>query len=274
VVHLAAMSNDPLGNLNPECTYDVNHLGTMALAQAARKAGVSRFIQSSSCSLYGAGGDDFLTESSSFSPVTAYGESKARVEKDLVKLADKNFSPIFLRNGTAYGSSPKLRADLVINNLVGYAYTTGEVLIKSDGTPWRPLVHVEDISAAFLAALEAPREVIHNRAFHVGLTEENYRVRELADMVKAEIPSARITYAEGSGPDPRCYRVDCGLIKKAIPGFRPRWRVREGIAELHEAYKRNKLTKEEFLGSRYLRIKHIMELQAAGKLDSQLRWKR
>jgi nucleoside-diphosphate-sugar epimerase len=272
VVHLAALSNDPLGNLNRRCTYEINHEATVHLALRAKEAGVPRFLQASSCSLYGAAGDAVLDERASFQPVTAYGESKVLVERDLAAMADDRFSPVFLRNATAYGTSPRLRADLVVNNLVGYAYTTGEVLIMSDGTPWRPLVHVEDIGSAFLAALAAPREVVHNEAFNVGRSDENYRIREIAEMVREEIPGSRVKYAEGGGPDTRCYRVDCSKIARRLPGFRPQWRVRDGIRELRDAYRRHGLTAEEFLSSRYLRIRRVRELQAAGRLDDDLRW--
>ena len=272
IIHLAALSNDPLGNVNPQCTYDINHLASVRLARLAKQAGVPRFLFASSCSLYGVAGDALLTEDAAFNPITPYGESKVRVELDVAKLADERFSPTFLRNATAYGVSPRLRADIVVNNLVGLAYTTGDVLIQSDGTPWRPLVHIEDIARAFLAVLEAPREAVHNEAFNVGRTEENYRVRDLARMVQEIVPGSRVRYAEGGGPDPRCYRVDCGKLARMVPEFQPRWTVRTGMEELHEAFKRHGLTREQFLGDRYLRIKQILKLQAEGRLDASLRW--
>ena len=275
VIHLAALSNDPLGNLNPQVTYDINHLASVRLAWLSREAGVKRFLFASSCSLYGVAGDDgLLTEEADFNPVTPYGESKVLVERDVSRLATHSFSPVFLRNATAYGMSPRLRADIVVNSLVGYAVTTGEIFIQSDGTPWRPLVHVEDISDAFLAALEAPRDLVHNRAFNVGRTQENYQIRQIADMVKEIVPGSRVTYAEDGGPDPRCYRVNCDEIAWTLPAFRPRWTVREGVKQLYEAYKNHTLTFDAFAGenSQYLRIKHLQRLTKAGQIDNHLRW--
>ncbi len=275
VIHLAALSNDPLGNLNAQVTYDINHLASVRLAWLAREAGVKRFLFASSCSLYGVADNDvLLTEEADFNPVTAYGESKVLVERDVSRLATHSFSPVFLRNATAYGVSPRLRADIVVNSLVGYAVTTGEIFIQSDGTPWRPLVHVEDISNAFLAALEAPRDLIHNRAFNVGRSQENYQISQLADMVKEIVPGSRVTYAEGGGPDPRCYRVNCDEIAWTLPAFRPRWTVRDGVRQLYEAYKKYNLTYEAFAGenSQYLRIKHLLRLMGANQVDTHLRW--
>jgi nucleoside-diphosphate-sugar epimerase len=275
VIHLAALSNDPLGNLNPQVTYDINHLASVRLAWLAREAGVKRFLFASSCSLYGvAANDGLLTEEADFNPVTPYGESKVLVERDVSRLATHSFSPVFLRNATAYGVSPRLRVDLVVNSLVGYAVTTGEIFIQSDGTPWRPLVHVEDISAAFLAALEAPRDLVHNRAFNVGRTQENYQIRDIAEMVCEVVPGSRVTYAPDGAPDPRCYRVNCDELAWTLPAFRPRWTVRQGVRELYDAYKANSLTYEAFTGaqSRYLRIQHLGRLLGGGLLDNNLRW--
>lgn len=273
VVHLAGISNDPLGDLNPECTYEINHRASVRLAELAKEAGVRRFLFSSSCSTYGAGGmDEILTEEAPFRPVTPYGESKVLVEQDLSAMADEHFSPTYLRNATAYGVSPRLRGDLVVNNLVGFAYTTGKVFIKSDGTPWRPVVHIGDISLAFLAVLHAPIEKIHDEAFNVGRDEDNFQIREIADMVKAVVPNSRVEYAEGAGPDKRCYRVNFAKIHRVLPEYQPRWNVRRGIEELYEAYKAADLRIEDLEGSRYLRIKHIRKLMEAGRIDDSLRW--
>jgi nucleoside-diphosphate-sugar epimerase len=272
VIHLAALSNDPLGNFNPECTYDINHRASVRLAEVAKKAGVRKFIYASSCSLYGVAGTDAkLAEDAAFNPVTPYGESKVYVERDVSQMADDSFSPTFMRNATAYGVSPRLRADLVVNSLVGFAFTTGEVLIQSDGTPWRPLVHVEDISNAFLAVLEAPREAVHNQAFNVGRSQENYQIREIADMVAAVVSGSKITYAPGGGPDPRCYRVNCDKIARALPNFHPKWTVPAGVEQLYQAYRRYGLKHQDFVGERFLRIKHILELQRQGLVDGSMR---
>jgi nucleoside-diphosphate-sugar epimerase len=272
VIHLAALCNDPLGNQNPSTTYDINHHASVKLAEAAKAAGVPRYIFASSCSLYGLAGDEMLTEEAGFNPITPYGESKILAERDIRPLADDSFSPCYMRNATAYGVSPRLRCDIVVNNLVGFAYTQGDVLIQSDGTPWRPLVHIEDISRAFLAALEAPKSAMHNQAFNIGRNEDNVRVSEIADMVKQVVPNCSIRYAEGGGPDPRSYRVDCSKVLKMLPAFKPQWSVMKGVRELYEAYKEHGLTAEEFQSNRYLRLKQIKKLQDAGKLDGELRW--
>jgi nucleoside-diphosphate-sugar epimerase len=269
VIHLAALSNDPLGCLDESVTYEINHVGSVNLARIAKAARVPRFLFASSCSLYGAAGDQVLDETAAFNPITAYGWSKVLVEQDVAALADDSFSPTYLRNATAYGASPRLRADIVVNNLVGVAYTTGQVTIQSDGTPWRPLVHIRDISRAFLAALTAPRELVHNQAFNVGSTQENYQIRDVADIVQQIVPGCAIKYMEGGGPDPRCYRVNCDKIARALD-FRTEWTVRAGAEELYAQCKAVGLTADMF--SAYVRLKKIQEHLAAGRMDGSLRF--
>lgn len=275
VVHLAAISNDPVGDLDPETTYVVNHLASVRLATFAKLAGVERFVFSSSCSLYGRAETELaLDEMAPQGPVTPYGESKVLVERDVAAFADDRFSPVFLRNATVYGVSPRLRADLVVNNLVGFAVTTGEVLIMSDGTPWRPLVHIEDVCRAFLAVLEAPREAIHNQAFNVGRNEENYQVRDVAQIVAEAVPDSRVTYAPGGGPDPRSYRVDFSKLSRVLPELELTWTVRHGAESLADAYRREGLGLEDLTGSRFTRIRRILELKEHGELNDSLRWVR
>ncbi len=273
IIHLAGLSNDPLGDLNPELTYEINHRASVRLAKLAKQVGVQRFIFSSSCSNYGAAGDDILDENSAFNPVTPYGRSKVMVEQDVSKLADDHFSPTFLRSATAYGVSPRLRFDLVLNNLVAWAYTTGRVFLKSDGTPWRPVVHIRDMSLAFLAVLNAPRELVHNEAFNVGRPEENYRISELAEIVAEVVPGSRVEYAEGAGPDKRTYRVDSSKLARTLPEYKPQWTARKGAEELLAAYRRVGIRVEDFEGPRYRRIHHIKKLLSEGRLDASLRWR-
>jgi nucleoside-diphosphate-sugar epimerase len=272
IIHLAGLSNDPLGNLNNKLTYEINHEASLRLAQLSKEAGATRFLFSSSCSTYGAAGDSILDEMAPFNPVTPYGESKVLVERDVAKLADSSFCPIFLRNATVYGVSPRLRFDLVLNNLVAWAYATGLVYLKSDGSPWRPIVHIEDVSRAFIIMLRAPWELVHNQAFNVGINQENYRIRDLAEIVKEVVPGCRIEYAKDAGPDTRCYRVDFSKLAKTFPDFKPAWNARKGARELYEAYRINGLTLEEFEGPRYKRIDHIKQLMGSGLLDKTLRW--
>jgi nucleoside-diphosphate-sugar epimerase len=272
IVHLAGLANDPLGDLNPSVTYDINHVASVRLAATAKEAGVARFIFSSSCSNYGAAGDSILDEQAELRPVTAYAKSKVLVERDVALLADTAFSPTFLRNATAYGVSPRLRFDLVLNNLVAWAYATGQVYIKSDGTPWRPIVHIEDISHAVLAVLAAPRELIHNQAFNIGFTNENYRVRDLAEIVKDTVPGCRIEYAPGASPDKRSYRVNFTKFAQTFRSFQPHWNARRGAEELYDAYRRVGVKLEEFEGPKYKRIDHLKSLLQSGRLDGSLRW--
>jgi nucleoside-diphosphate-sugar epimerase len=272
VIHLAALSNDPLGNINPDLTYDINHRAAVKIAKVAKEAGVSRYIFASSCSTYGAAGESMLTEEAEFNPVTPYGRSKVLVEQDVAKLADDNFSPTFMRNATAYGVSPRHRFDIVLNNLVAWAHTTGLVFLKSDGSPWRPIVHIEDISRAAIAALHAPREVVHNQAFNVGRNEENYRIRELAEIVKETVPGCRVEFAPDAEPDTRTYRVNFNKITEWLPEFKPKWNARRGAQELYEAYQKYGVALDEFEGPKYKRIDHIKQLLAAGTLDANLRW--
>lgn len=272
VVHLAAISNDPLGNLTPDITYSINHHASTNLARAAKAAGVSRFLYSSTCSVYGAaGGDSLVAEDAPLAPVTAYAISKVRVEEDLHALADGTFCPVSLRNATAFGFSPRLRADIVLNNLVGWAVLTGEVKVLSDGTPWRPLVHARDIASAFLAVLEADRDSVHDQAFNVGSPTENLRVSEIAQIVADTVPGSRLHITGEAGNDPRSYRVDFAKILDAVPTFRPSWTVRRGAEELRDSYVRYGLTEEAFVGS-YTRLARLTSLQQAGALDAQMRW--
>ncbi len=272
VVHLANLSNDPLGNLSPGLTHAVNAGASVRLGTLARDAGVARFVFASSCSLYGAAGQDAVDETAAFNPVTPYGQAKVDAEIGLRALATDAFSPVFMRNATVYGASPRLRFDLVVNNLTAWAVATGAIRMRSDGTPWRPLVHVEDVSTAVLAALEAPRAAVHNEAFNVGRDGENYQVRDVARIVGEEVPSCAVTFADGASADARSYRVSFGKIARQLPAWAPRWTVRDGVREVRDALTGLNLTPDVFEGPRYSRIARLTELLEAGTIGPDLRF--
>ncbi len=274
IVHLAALSNDPMGNLDPQLTMEINHEASVRLARLAKQAGVERFVFSSSCSSYGAGGDELLDEQSPCFPVAPYGTSKVRTDADLTELADDGFSPTYMRNATAYGLSPRLRLDLVVNDFVATACATGCVSIKSDGLAWRPVVHVEDICHAMLAVLEAPRKAVHNEAFNVGRTDENFQIRDLADVVGQTVPDCRVEYASGGSSDPRCYRVDCDKLRRVVPTFQPQWDVPRGVRQLFEGFSAVGVATGDLEGISFFRLRKLQHLLSTGQIDSSLHWQR
>ncbi|MBO1767325.1 SDR family oxidoreductase [Allobranchiibius sp. GilTou38] len=270
VIHLAALSNDPLGALEPQITHDINHHASVRLAKAAKEAGVRRFLYASTCSVYGAAGADAVTEDSPMRPVTPYAESKVRVESDVHDLADGEFEPVFLRNATAFGASPRLRADIVLNNLVGHAMLSGRVLVMSDGTPWRPLVHARDIAEAFSRCLTAPREAVHAMAFNVGAEMNNATVAQIAQEAQRAVPGSELDITGETGSDPRSYRVDFSAIRAALPGYEATWSIADGARELAAAYRSAPLTREGFDGD-FVRLAVLQRKQEAGLLDADFR---
>jgi len=272
IVHLAALSNDPTGDLNPGWTYDINLDGSVELARRAKEAGVERFVFASSCSMYGAApGDALVTEEAPLRPLTPYAESKVRAEEALFELADTDFAPVSMRNATAYGASPRLRLDIVLNNLVGWAHTTGAINLQSDGTAWRPLVHIRDIAAAAIALIDAPADAIRGESYNIGSGEQNYRIRDLASVVQEVMPDCAVTFADGGGTDPRSYRVDFGKLERAFPELEIEWTARRGASELVDAYRDAGLTSEDFQGDRYVRLRRLRSLLEARELDDTLR---
>jgi nucleoside-diphosphate-sugar epimerase len=274
VIHLAALSNDPLGAFDARLTDDINYLTTVRLANLAKEAGIKRFIYASSCSMYGIAGEEAVREDSPLAPVTEYAISKVKSEEALRKMADDGFSPVYLRASTAYGIAPLLRCDLVVNNLTGWAYTTGKVRIMSDGSPWRPTVHVEDLGRAYIACLEAPVEIVHNQAFNVGQNKENYQIRDMAEVVKSIVPGCEVEYTYEHGSDSRTYRVSFDKISTVLKDyFRPQWDIERGVRQLYEAYKAHGLTEEEFTGNRYIRLNQLKKLVEQNRLDNDLFWR-
>ena len=273
VIHLAALSNDPLGKINPELTNDINYLSSLRLAEMAKKANVSRFLFSSSCSIYGHTENKKLNENSPMKPLSAYAHSKVNLENALSKLADDKFSPVYLRNGTAYGISPNMRFDLVVNNLTGWGYTTKEIKILSDGRAWRPIVHIKDISNAFTAALKAPKEIIHNEAFNVGVNSENYQVKSMADEIHNQMKDCEVKILGENNPDQRDYNVNFDKIKEKLNDFKPQWTLKKGVKELIEIFEEINFDYEMFQNKNYTRLNQLKYLLENDKLDENLYWK-
>jgi len=273
IVHLGALSNDPIGDLNSDWTFAINRDATVSLARAAKAAGVRRFVFASSCSMYGAsGGDTLLGEGAPLKPLTPYAVSKVASEEALRELAGDGFAPVSMRNATVYGVSPRLRLDIVLNNLVAWAHTTGAIRLQSDGTSWRPLVHVQDVASAALVLLQAPDELVVGKAYNIGSADQNYRIRELAEIVKERLPDCEVTYAEGASPDPRSYRVDFAKFAGTFPNFRFEWSAGRGADELASAFADVGLTLADFEGHRYVRLNQLKRLLQGGMLDEDLRW--
>jgi nucleoside-diphosphate-sugar epimerase len=272
IIHLAGLANDPLGDLDPPVTYEINHEATVRLAELAKQAGIRRFLYASTCSVYGAAGEDMIDEETTPNPVTPYARSKIMSEQDLLKLADGNFCPVFLRAATAYGVSPYLRFDLALNNLVAWAYTTQQVYLKSDGQSWRPLVHIRDIVRGYMTLLDAPSDKVCARAFNIGSTDENYRIVRLAELVRDGVPGSTLVHASDASPDKRSYRVSCDLIKQTLPAYQTAWTARRGIDEVYQIVRGSGLNAKDFEGERYKRIAHVRALMTGERLDSNLRW--
>ena len=272
IIHLAGLANDPLGDLDPPVTYEINHQATVRLAELAKKAGIQRFLYASTCSVYGAAGEDMIDEETAPNPVTPYARSKIMSEQDLLKLVGDDFCPVFLRAATAYGVSPYLRFDLALNNLVAWAYTTKQVYLKSDGMSWRPLVHIRDIARGYMTLLDAPKEKVCARAFNIGNSEENYRIVSLAELVRDGVPGSTLTHADDASPDKRSYRVSCDLIKRTLPEYQTTWTATRGIDEVYQIVRGSGLDAKDFEGERYNRIAHVRSLIEGDKLSTSLRW--
>jgi len=270
ICHLAALSNDPMGELDEQLTFDINHLASVRIAKLAKEVGVKKFIYSSSCSSYGVAGDEAIDETAALNPVTAYAKSKVFSERDIMPLGDENFCVTFLRNATAYGISPKLRVDLVVNNLVGWAVTQKKIKIMSDGSPWRPLVHAQDIGRAFVAMVEADASIINKQAYNVGANSENYRVREVAALVKEVMPDCEVVITGEHGGDSRTYRVNFDKIYRDVPGFQPKWTLKEGIRDIYEKYSALGLSSNDFDSKKYIRLKQLLYLIDTHAVDSKL----